>query len=153
MKTKKMKTYIYEGLGFPIELKNVKMLQISNEWHPKINVRKVANATIKALVSQKERFTGNQIKFIRQYFSMSLRDFASDVVNESHTAVSKWEKCGNEVTNMDINIEKMLRLYIHEKVGMKTPKQKSEFYKNYLKLKHLCASDRRVSHIQIASPV
>lgn len=151
MKTKKVKTYTYAGLGFPIELKNVKMLQINDEWHPQINVKKVAAATMKVLLSQQERFTGNQIKFIRQYFSMSLRDFAKDVVNESHTAVSKWEKCGNEVTNMDINIEKVLRLYMHEKLSMKTAKQKSEFYKHYLKLKQLCATDRRVSRIQIAS--
>lgn len=64
----------------------------------------IATAAIKALISQEQRFTGNQIKFIRNYFSMSLRDFAK-VVHESHTAVNKWEKHGNKITSMDINIE------------------------------------------------
>lgn len=142
--------YTYEGLGFAIELRQVEMVKINNEWHPKIDVRKIADATIQMLVTQKERLTGNQIKFIRSYYSMTLRDFAKNVVNVSHTAVNKWEKFENKVTNMDINIEKILRLYIYETICMKTAKQKNEFYKKYLALKQITTSSTRVSHLTLS---
>jgi len=128
-----VKKYKYTGLGFPIELHNVEMIKYEGEFHPKINVRKIADATIKLLVSQESRLTGNQIKFIRSYFSMSLRDFAK-VVNESHTAVKKWEDHLDEVTNMDLNIEIMLRLYIYDQVVTKIETKKIEFYNRYVEL-------------------
>ncbi len=147
MKTKLRKEYDYEGLGFPIRLCNVEMVKIQNEWHPKIDIRKVADLAIKKLVVQKDRFTGNQVRFIRKYFSMSLRDFAETVVRESHTAVAKWEKSGNEITSMDINIEKIIRLYIYQKI-MKPKKIK--FYDDLLELDYI--SSRRHParlHLQI----
>src|SRR5438105_1785027 len=104
MAKKLMKIYTYEGLGFPIELNHVEMITVNGEDFPKIDVRAVADKAIKALVLQKTKLTGNQIKFIRSYFAFSLRDF-SNIVNESHTAVSKWENFKNKPTNMDPNIE------------------------------------------------
>jgi DNA-binding transcriptional regulator YiaG len=148
--SKRVKTIIYEGLGFPIQLQNVEMIEIDGEWHPKIDVKKVANCSIKALLSQKQRLTGNQVKFIRHYLSMSLRKFAEEVVYESHTAVSKWEKRGNLPTRMDINIEKMLRLYMYEKVNMNTVQQKRNFYDKYLEVRELNAKDDKVDPIQIS---
>jgi len=137
MKTKNIKKYKYEGFGFPIELRNVTMAQIDGEWHPKIDVRRVANTVIKELPLQKERLTGHQIKFIRAYFEMSLRDFAQEVVNESHTAVAKWEKFGNKPSNMDVNIEMMLRLYIIEKTSVVTKKQQQSFFELYKTLREM----------------
>lgn len=133
MAKKLQKKYIYEGLGFPVELHNVEMIELEGELHPKIDVRKIANAAIKALVSQESRLSGNQVKFIRTYFSMSLRTFAREVVNESHMAVKKWEDCGNKATNMDLNIEKILRLYILDKVVI-PEKQTSKFREHYRRL-------------------
>ena len=132
--TKKMqKKYIYDGFGFPVALHNVEMIKFEGELHPKIDVKKIADAVIKALVFQKTRLTGNQIKFIRTYFSMSLRTFAKKVVNESHTAIKKWEDCGNKATNMDLNIEKVLRLYILDKVII-PERQVSKFREKYRQL-------------------
>lgn len=139
MVKKIQKKYLYEGLGFPIELHNVEMVKFEDEWHPKIDVRKIADAAIKALVLQKSRLTGNQIKFIRAYFSMSLRMFAKKVVNESHMAVKKWEDCGNKATSMDLNIEKILRLYILDKVVV-PERQISKFREKYRQV------DRMISH-------
>lgn len=48
---------------------------------------------------------------------MTLLDFAKKVVHESHTAVSKWEKYGDEATHMDVNIGKMLRLYMDARIS------------------------------------
>jgi len=127
------------------------MVKIHDEWHPKIDVRKVAKTTIKALAFQKERLTGAQVKFIRTYFSMTLRDFANEVVHESHTAVNKWEKFGDKVTNMDINIEVMLRLYILEQVDTNTTKKKNEFYKKYREVKQQIFSSNNNPRQNIAT--
>lgn len=131
MKTKIEPTFLYEGLGFPIELENVTMININDEWHPKIDVRYVADEIIKKLAIQEERLTGNQVKFIRSYFSMPLREFGETVVHESHTAVSKWEKCEDEITNMNENTEQVLRLYIIEQTQTQTKADQKNFYSNF----------------------
>lgn len=135
MKTKILKNYTYNGLGFPIKLQNVTMVMLDGEWNPQINVRKIADNAIRELPYQSERFSGDQIKFIRTYFEMSLRKFASEVVSESHNAVAKWEKFGPLSTNMDENIESMLRLYIIDKVSTNTKKQAQEFIKAFRKIR------------------
>ena len=69
---------------------------------------------------QEERLTGNQVKFIRSYFSMPLREFGETVVHESYTTVSEWENCEDEITNMNENTEQVLRLYIIVQTQTKT---------------------------------
>lgn len=150
MKTKIIENFIYEGLGFPVQLAQVEMIYVSSEWHPKIDVRKISAEVIKALITQNSRLTGNQVKFIRLYFSMTLREFAKCVVHESHTAVNKWEKFDNRVTNMDSNIEAMLRLYIYEQVCMKTAKQRNEFYKKYQEIRRLFLINKHPTLLQLA---
>lgn len=139
MPKKILKNYIYEGLGFPITLHNVELIKFEGKFHPKIDVRKVADIAISSLVDQKSRLTGNQIKFIRTYFSKSLREF-SVIVNESHMAIKKWENFKDKPTNMDINIEILLRLFIYDKTSIKSSndkKQLSSFYRQYKTLKEI----------------
>jgi len=131
-----LKNYIYTGFGFPVKLHNVELIEFHGEMHPKIDIRKLSEEVIKSLVLQKERLTGNQIKFIRTYFAMSLREFAS-IVNESHTAIKKWEDYGDGKTKMDKNIEIMLRLHIYDHVVMKNKKDnknKIKFYNQFTAL-------------------
>lgn len=144
MKKKIVKKYIYNGLGFPIELRNVELIAFDGDVHPKIDVRKVADLAIKSLVTQENRLTGNQIKFIRTYFTMSLRKFAN-LVNESHMAVKKWENFQNEATNMDLNIEIMLRLHIYNYVAIKTKNDKKvriEFYNKFVTLTEMFSQQK-----------
>ncbi|MBA3536024.1 MAG: hypothetical protein H0T84_05365 [Tatlockia sp.] len=135
MKIKRVKNYVYEGLGFPVELSRVEMVYIEDSWHPKIDVQKVADEVIAQLAVQESRLTGNQVKFIRSYYSMPLREFGEKVVHESHMAVSKWEKKGELVTNMNSNTEHELRLYIVEKLLSKSKESQSKFYEAYLATK------------------
>lgn len=135
MKKKNVKNFTYEGLGFPIELTNVEMLLIDEEWCPKVDVKKISENVMRLLPFQEERLTGSQIHFIRIYFEMSLRKFAKEVVKESHMAVSKWEKFNHKSTNMDSNTEIMLRLFIFEKICVKTAKEKKAFFDNYQLIK------------------
>jgi DNA-binding transcriptional regulator YiaG len=137
MKKKILKKYIYEGLGFSIELRDVEMVYVDNEWCPKLNVKDIASKVIKLLPFQNERLTGNQIYFIRSFLGMSLRKFAGDVVKESHMAVSKWEKYGSKSTNMDSNTEIVLRLYTYEKLCVKTAREKNNFFTKYQAIKEL----------------
>lgn len=131
MKTKIIKKHIYDGLGFPINLHQVEMVKIGKEWAPKIDVRKVAKDVMKELPFQASRLTGAQIRFVREYLGMSLRDFASKVVHQSHMAVSKWEKFDQKPTNMDAATEVVLRLFVfHEAVGKKANIEK-KFMKAY----------------------
>jgi DNA-binding transcriptional regulator YiaG len=133
MNKKIEKKFIYTSLGFPVELHNVEMIEINGTFHPKIDVRKVSDSVIESLITQRTRLTGNQVKFIRTYFSMSLREFAK-VVSESHTAVMKWENFAEKPTNMDINIESMLRLYICDRVMTQNKQNKKDFYNQYRKV-------------------
>lgn len=133
MNKKILKNYSYLGFGFPVELHDVEMIKIEGKWVPKLDLRKISHAVVKSLVLQKTKLTGNQIRFIRSYFSMSLRDF-SKVVNESHAAVKKWEDFLDAPTSMDINIEVMLRLYLYKRTMEKTGLKKQGFYERYLKL-------------------
>ncbi len=150
MKTKIVENYIYEGLGFPILLPTVEMIYFQNDWHYKVDVYGVADMALKALVTQESRLTGNQVRFARTYLSMPLRKFAKEVVHESHAAVSKWEKFGDKITNMDGNIEAMLRLYIYDRVCAKTIKQKNEFYEKYQEIKKLFLNNKSPKFMKIA---
>jgi DNA-binding transcriptional regulator YiaG len=134
-KDRVVKKYIYTGLGFPVEIPNVTLVALDGEYIPKIDVVKISDLVIKKLIVQKERLTGNQVRFIRSYFAMPLREFAREAVHVSHSAVNKWERRCDQVTNMDINIEKILRMYMYEKVCVTTKKSQHEFYGIYMQLK------------------
>ncbi len=131
METKIQQKYIYEGLGFPVELHNVIMVKVGKEWAPKIDVRKIAKDALKEIPTQQTRLTGAQIRFVRESFGMSLRVFATKVVHQSHMAVSKWEKFDDEPTNMDAATEVVLRLYVFHEVTAKKPKQEMKFFQAY----------------------
>jgi DNA-binding transcriptional regulator YiaG len=131
METKIQAKYIYEGLGFPVELTHVEMVKIGKAWAPKIDVRKLAKDVLNEIPTQETRLTGAQIRFVRETFGMSLRDFAKKVVHQSHMAVSKWEKFGDEPTNMDVATEVVLRLYVFHEATTKKPKQEKRFFQAY----------------------
>ncbi len=147
MKDKFVNNYIYEGLGFPVELKKVEMIFIDGDWAPKIDVKKMADEVIEKLAIQDARLTGNQVKFIRSYFSMSLRDFGEKVAHESHMAVSKWEKKGGMPTNMNANTEHELRLYIMEKKIASSKASMPKFFDIYLATKRFFTQNSDASSI------
>ncbi len=151
MKTKIIENFCYEGLGFPVDLKQIELVEIDDEWHPKIDVRKVSDAVIEALAYQESKFTGNQVRFIRSYFSMPLRKFGDEVVHETHAAVDKWEKCNEQITSMNDNTEYVLRLYILEQLRSETKKQRDDFFNKYKKIKSFFKSPEKYSfhHVHV----
>lgn len=142
MEKKILKKYIFEGFLYPIELKNVEFVKLRGEWMPRIPIYEIAREEIKKMPFQETRLIGHQIKLLRDYLGFSFREFAEKIVKQSHTAVSKWEAFGNKPTNMDPNIEIVLRLYIFHEFCTQTLKQKQAFYKGYEKISALSLSKK-----------
>ena len=113
MKDQKIqKSYTDYGLGFPVQITNAPLLKIRNEWVLNINFEKYEKVVLLALSLKSTRLTGNEIKFIRNYFSMTLKDFGKRFGDVAHSAVIKWEKFQDNSTNMNWPTEKDMRLFI-----------------------------------------
>jgi DNA-binding transcriptional regulator YiaG len=104
MEQKIIPEYEYLGLGFPIKLKNVVCLKINEQWHPKIDVEKVANDAFHHLFEKitTSPLTGNEIEFIRTYLNLSKKAFG-EKLNVAHTTISRWEKAGNQIPKIKKN--------------------------------------------------
>ena len=127
--SKKQKNYIYNGLGFPILLREAEFRKIRGEWLLKVDVEKVAYEVIKALPIKPAGLTGAEIRFIREYFNLSKRKFAEEL-NVSHTAVNKWEDTEQEKAKIDPHVEITLRAFI--KIRLHEDKDFSNFFKGLM---------------------
>jgi len=125
-KNKKIETFIYEGLGFPIRLVNAPLKKIYGEWVFDFSMGIFQKSVLHMLAMKPSSLTGKELRFIINYFEMSYRDFAK-IFGVSHVAVVKWEK---ETSRMNPSTEIYLRLYILNYLKV-TDK---EFRKLYLKI-------------------
>ena len=116
MKTKIVKDYTYTGFIFPVELDEVEMVYYGGEWHPKLDILKLSEQVIEKLAFKSYRLTGDEIRFIRAHYGMSMRLFAEEVAHETHSAVQKWEARKDQETNMNKNTELAIRNYIIEQL-------------------------------------
>ncbi len=113
MKMRKIqKSYIDYGFGFPAQIVNAPLVKIRDEWTLALNFEKYERAVLLAISVKPAKLTGNEIKFIRNHFSMNLKTFGKRFGNVAHSAVIKWEKCGDSPTNMNWPTEKDIRLFI-----------------------------------------
>jgi len=126
-KTKVQKTFIDVGFGFPVKLLNVPMIKVRGIWTPNIDYPHLTMAVLKSLCEKPARLTGDEIRFIRLHFEMTLQAFAKRF-SVSHAAVIKWEKMKDKPTNMNWATEKDLRLFLLSKIRTK-PKEFVERYK------------------------
>ena len=118
MKTKIQKVYVDTGFGFPVRLLNVPMVHVRGVWTPKINTNELAVAVLHALGRKAARLTGNQIRFIRHHFEMTLQDFARRFC-VSHVAVLKWERAGNRPVATHWTTEKDMLLFVLSRLKAK----------------------------------
>ncbi len=107
--------YIYEGLGFPVKLKQVEMILIQNELHPLVDVRKVAAQALQALLTQKETYTGDQIAFVRVCFSLTQKQLAK-LVNEPVKSVQAWEQAQEKPAAISAASDNLLKKYMHQEL-------------------------------------
>jgi hypothetical protein len=108
---KKRKRFVYEGFGFPIVLRNVPMIKVRGVWTPNVDYNKLSTEVLLALARKPSRLTGNEVRFIRHHFEMTLSQFG-DLFAVSHPAVLKWEDSQDEPTSMKWPIEKDMRMFI-----------------------------------------
>lgn len=109
MKTEvKRKSFIYNGLGFPIRLINVPMRKVLGEWAIDINFNALQLVALNMIVRKATTLTGGELRFIMGYLGLSTRKF-SQLFDVTHVAVLKWLK---EEVRMNPNTEICLRLYL-----------------------------------------
>ena len=122
MERKIQKQFIDNGCGFSIILRHVPMIKIEGKWIPDINYNELEKAVLMVLCQKSSKLTGNEIRFIRLYFEMTLQVFAKRF-GVQHPTVVKWENFKDLPTNMAIGTEKDIRLFIISQLG---GKRKSE---------------------------
>lgn len=111
LETKILPEYQTSALGFPIIIRNLLMVKRLGHWCPEINWKFLSQIAITAMMTKPARLTGGEVKFIRTYFNMSLREFAT-LIQVSHTVVKKWEDKFDKPTDMIAPTEKLIRLHI-----------------------------------------
>lgn len=113
MKHKIEKSYTYEGLGFPVHLTSVPMVELRGEFILDIDFNKLQKAVLLHLCHKKTPLTGNESKFIRKYFSLTTTAFGH-LFGYSHSAILKWENQEDRIARIAPTTEVCLRLYIFE---------------------------------------
>lgn len=108
MKTKKTKTFVFHGLGFPITLVKAPMRKVLGEWVLDVNMEALQLAVLRILVHKPNRLSKGELRFIRKYLSMTTTEFGK-IFGVSHVAVLRWEKGQRQLTPA---IEFYIRLYI-----------------------------------------
>ena len=111
MERKIKSQHVDYGCGFPIVLINVPMIKIRGEWTPDINYNELEKSAILMLCHKPIKLTGNEIRFIRLYFEMTLQAFAKRF-GVQHPTVVKWENYKDLSTNMSVGTEKDIRLFV-----------------------------------------
>ena len=71
MKNMKKKTFVYEGLGFPVKLINAPMKKIFGEWYLDIDMNKLMLVVFGMLAHKSTALTGDEIRFVRTYLKMT----------------------------------------------------------------------------------
>lgn len=111
---KKVETFIYTDLGFPIELIDVPMKKFLGEWVLDINLNVLQEEVLKQLIYKPTPLQASELRFIRKYFEMTTTAFG-EVFGVSHAAVIKWESGRLPAPPMDVYI----RMYIMNRLNAK----------------------------------
>jgi DNA-binding transcriptional regulator YiaG len=107
---KKHETFVYEGLGFPVELIDCPMKKIHDEWVLDINMAALQRFVFQGLIHKPYPLTGKEIRFMRKFLGLSTTEFG-DKLGVSHATVVKWE---NEQSKIAPAQESYIRLFLCE---------------------------------------
>ncbi len=140
MKNRKKKTFIFDGLGFPIKLINVPMKKEFGDWYIDINMNKLMLVVLEALAHKSIPLTKDELSFIRSYLQMTTTEFGK-TFGVSHVAVLKWESGENKISP---SLEVYIRLYILDHIQVKDAEFRS-FYKE-INLENLSKNKKEKIH-------
>lgn len=110
-KQKIKKEVIYKGLGFPIILRNVPLVELRGVWTLNIDLNVLQKVTLLALAYHPVDLTGNQIRFIRTWLGLTQTAFGK-LFGITHAAIVKWEKTRNNISKMNLTTQRDLRLWL-----------------------------------------
>lgn len=117
--TKTQKRFTYEGFGFPVVLLDVPMVKVhAGVWTPRIDYDALAKNVLLLLAQKPTRLAGSEIRFVRQHFEMTLKDFGARF-DVSHPAVLKWERAKDAPPALKWPLEKDIRLFILDRLGVR----------------------------------
>lgn len=116
MKNQKVeKEIIYEGLGFPVVLHNVPMIELRGIWALDIDLNIMQKVVLLALAHHPSDLTGNQIRFIRNWLRLTQTEFGK-LFGVTHPAIVKWEKTGNKSAKISLTTQRDLRLWLLDRL-------------------------------------
>lgn len=124
MANQKIETFIYEDLGFPIQLIDVPMQKILGEWVLDIDLNKLQMKVLKLLIQKSTPLEAKELRFIRKYLEMTTTAFA-EIFGVTHAAVIKWEGGQLPAPPMDVCI----RMYVMERLHAKNEEFGKLFHK------------------------
>jgi len=107
---RKKETFIYEGLGFPIELIDTPMKKVFGEWVIDIDMNALQIFVFKGLIHKPYPLTGKEIKFMRKFLEISTTEFGESL-GVTHAAIVKWEKEQSKISPMQ---ETYIRMFLLE---------------------------------------
>lgn len=148
MERKICKSFVYEGFGFPVHLVNAPMMKARGIWVLDIDFNQLMKAVLLALATKTQSLTGNEIRFIRKYYRMTLVAFGEEF-GVSHAAVIDWEKEENNPVKMNAATEKCIRLYALDSLLLGDHAFRKSYHK--IDIKHLAEQQkikRKKSHIE-----
>lgn len=126
MKKNTVKEFEYDGLGFPIVLLNVPLVEIRGVQVPDIDYNQFQKNVLHVLSHQLFPLTGNQIRFIRQFMEMTFSEFASKI-GVTHACVINWEKAKNSSAKIQPSTEVCIRLLIMDALHVKANEFRDTF--------------------------
>jgi DNA-binding transcriptional regulator YiaG len=114
MNEKKIETFTYTDLGFPIQLIDVPLKKIMGKWVLDINLNILQLEVLKMLIHKSTPLQAGELSFIRKYFEMTMSAFG-EAFGVSHVAVIKWESGQLPAPPMDVYI----RMYVMGRLNAK----------------------------------
>ncbi len=115
----KIKNYKFEGFGFPVVFDELPAVKVLGELVPDVDFDQYAKPLIEHICAHQDvPLSGNQVKFIRNYFGMSLREFAK-MLNVTHQSVMRWESRLRSSASIDVNTELVMRIIIIKRLQSK----------------------------------
>jgi len=74
-KQKIKKELLYNGLGFPILLRNVPMIELRGIWTLDVDFNILQKVVLLSLSHHPADLTGNQVRFIRNWLGLTQTEF------------------------------------------------------------------------------
>jgi len=129
---KRVRRFVFAGLGFPVELRNVELIRFRDSWAPDVKLNRLTDDAFLALATKPAPLTGDEVKFVRHRMRLTLQAFA-ERFHVTHQAVMKWERSREAVTDMNWGTEVAIRLEILHTAKLR-PAKFVEAYKTITRL-------------------